>query len=315
MEQIVIQRDFPIRRSELTCPGHSLKMATKAAASEADEVILDLEDACGLSQKVAARATVIEALSTLNWRGKLRAFRPNCLSTKFFYRDLIEVVEAAGRFVDVVVIPKVQAAQDVAFVDRLLTQIEQNVGLPVGRIRIEVLIESAQAVIHAFEIATASPRLASLIFGIADYAGDVGARDFTSEPFALFHYPKAKLLAAARAAGVAAIDNVTVQFRDAERCRDDAGRAAQLGFDGKWAIHPDQVPIINGVFTPTGEEIARAREILALYRQADLDAGLGAIVYQDEMVDAATLRVEWKKLCIARKAGLLPDDAPEKEQP
>jgi citrate lyase subunit beta/citryl-CoA lyase len=308
MDQIVIKRDFSVRRSELTCPGHSLKMATRAAASAADEVILDLEDACGLSQKVAARKTVIEALTTLDWKGKLRAFRPNCLSTKFFYRDLIEVVEAAGPFLDVVVVPKVHRAHDVAFVDRLLTQIEQNMGFPVGRIRIEVLIESAQAVIHAYEIATSSPRLASLIFGIADYAGDIGAKELTKEQFSVYHYPKAKIVAAARAAGLDVIDNVTLQFRDLEQCRRDSEQAAQLGFDGKWAIHPDQLPIINTAFSPTVEEIERAREILALYRKADLDEGLGAVVYKDEMVDAATLRVERKKLLIAKKAGLISDD-------
>lgn len=301
-----LQRDFSIRRSELTCPGHSLKMMGKAAASEADEVILDLEDACAVSQKVAARATVTEALRTLDFGGRVRAFRANSIRTRFFYRDLIEVVEAAGAHLDVVVLPKVEGPADVTFADRLLTQVEQNMGLPLGRIRLEVLIESAAGVIHAHPIACASPRLASLIFGIADYAGDVGARELGDEQFAVYHYPKAKIIAAARAAGIDAIDNVTLKFRDLEQCARDAGRAAQLGFDGKWAVHPDQVPIINRAFTPSAAEIARAQEIVELYRRADLDRGLGAIVYHDEMVDAATLRVEWKKLAIARKAGLLP---------
>lgn len=304
MDQIVIQRDFSIRRTELTCPGHSLKMMTKAAASEADEVILDLEDACAVSQKIEARRTVIEALRTLDFGGKVRAFRPNNVRTRFFYRDLIDVVEAAGQHLDVVVLPKVNGPEDVAFADRLLTQIEQNMGLPIGRIRLEVLIESAAAVIRAFEIASSSPRLASLIFGIADYAGDIGAKELGPEQFQVYHYPKAKIVAAARAAGIDAIDNVTVKFRDLDQCREDARRAAQMGFDGKWAVHPDQVKIINDAFTPSPPEIERAKEILDLYRQADLDAGLGAIVYKDEMVDAATLRVEWKKLAVAKKAGL-----------
>src|SRR5262252_5024099 len=122
-DQLVIARDFRIRRTELTCPAHSLKMMTKAAGSEADEVILDLEDSCGLSQKVEARKTLVEALNTLDFKGKIRAFRPNNLRTKFFYRDVIDVVEAAGKNLDVMVIPKVMGPEDVSFADRLLTQI------------------------------------------------------------------------------------------------------------------------------------------------------------------------------------------------
>src|SRR3954466_312573 len=138
-----------VRRSELACPAHSLKMMAKAVASEADEVVFDLEDGCAPSQKVAARKTLIKAFTTLDFRGKIRAFRPNGIHTKFFYRDVIEVVEAAGKNIDVVVIPKAQDATDVLFADCLLTQIEQNIGLPIGRIRLEVLIESAKGVLHA----------------------------------------------------------------------------------------------------------------------------------------------------------------------
>ncbi len=305
MDQIVIKREFSIRRTELTCPAHSLKMMSKAAASEADEVILDLEDSCGLSQKVEARKTLVEALNTLDFKGKIRAFRPNNLRTKFFYRDLIDVVENAGKNIDVVVIPKVLGPDDVTFVDRLLTQVEQNMGLPIGKIKMEVLIESAAAVIKAYEIASASPRMAGLIFGIADYAGDVGAKELTKEQFSVYHYPKSKTIAAARAAGIDVIDNVTLQFRDLDQCKIDATKAAQIGFDGKWAIHPDQVKIINSVFTPSPDELTRAQEIVELYQKADVDQGLGAIVYKEEMVDAATLRVEWKKLVVAKKAGLL----------
>lgn len=294
-----------VRRSELACPAHSLKMMAKAVASEADEVIFDLEDGCAPSQKISARKTLIDAFNTLDFRGKIRAFRANGLDTKFFYRDVIEVVEAAGSKIDVVVLPKVQDATDVLFADRLLTQIEQNVGFPVGRIRLEALIESAKAVLHAEEIAVSTPRLAGLIFGVVDYAGNIGARDPVREQFALYHYPKAKTVAAARAAGIDVLDGVTLQFRDLQQCEHDARSAAQMGFDGKWAIHPDQVPVINRVFTPTREEITRAQEIIALYEKADADSGLGAVVYKDEMVDAASLPIERRKLAIARKAGLL----------
>jgi citrate lyase subunit beta / citryl-CoA lyase len=298
-------QDITIRRSELACPAHSLKMMAKAAASEADEVVFDLEDGCAPSQKIPARKTLIEAFNTLDFRGKVRAFRPNGLHTKFFYRDVIEVVEAAGNKIDVVVLPKVQDATDVLFADRLLTQIEQNVGLPVGRIRLEALIESAKAVLHAEEIAASTPRLSGLIFGVVDYAGNIGARDPVREQFALYHYPKAKTVAAARAAGIDVVDGVTVQFRDLEQCEHDATLAAQMGFDGKWAIHPDQVPVINRVFTPSPEEITRAQEIMALYEKSDADSCLGAVVYKDEMIDAASLPIERRKLAIARKTGLI----------
>jgi len=294
-----------VRRSELACPAHSLKMMAKAAAGEADEVIFDLEDGCAPSQKIPARQTLIEAFQTLDFGAKVRAFRPNGLHTKFFYRDLIEVVEAAGNKIDVVVLPKVQDASDVLFADRLLAQIEQNIGLPVGRIRLEALIESARAVLHAEAIAASTPRLAGLIFGVVDYAGNIGARDPVREQFALYHYPKAKAVAAARAAGIDVVDGVTLQFRDLAQCEQDARCAAQMGFDGKWAIHPAQVSVINRVFTPSQEEITRAQEIIALYEKADADSGLGAVVYKDEMVDAASLPIERKKLAIAKKTGLL----------
>jgi citrate lyase subunit beta/citryl-CoA lyase len=294
-----------VRRSELACPAHSLKMMAKAAASEADEVVFDLEDGCSPSQKVAARKTLIEAFTALDFRGKIRAFRPNGIHTKFFYRDVIEVVEAAGSKIDVMVVPKVHEAADVLFADRLLTQIEQNIGLPPGRIRLEVLIESAKSVLHAEQIAASTPRLAGLIFGVVDYAGSIGARAAVREQFALYHYPKAKTVAAARAAGIDVIDGVTLQFRDLKQCEHDACSAAQMGFDGKWAIHPDQVPVINRIFTPSPEEITRAQEIIGLYEKADVDSGIGAMVYKDEMVDAASLPIERKKLAIARKTGLL----------
>jgi citrate lyase subunit beta/citryl-CoA lyase len=150
-----------------------------------------------------------------------------------------------------------------------------------------------------------TPRLAGLIFGVVDYAGNIGARDPVREQFALYHYPKAKAVAAARAAGIDVVDGVTVQFRDLEQCEHDATLAAQMGFDGKWAIHPDQVPVINRVFTPSREEITRAQEIIALYEKSAADSGLGAVVYKDEMVDAASLPIERRKLAIARKTGLL----------
>jgi citrate lyase subunit beta/citryl-CoA lyase len=296
-----------LRRSELTCPAHSAKMMAKAAGSSADEVILDLEDACPPSEKAKARRSVVEALQGLDFGHKIRAFRPNGLQSGLFYRDVIEVVEAAGDVLDVVVLPKARGPGDVQFAAELLTQIEHGAGLAVGRIRLEVLIESAAGLLSAREIALASPRLDSLIFGIADYAGDVGMRRFQDDP-SLFHYPRAHIVAAAKAAGLQAIDAVTVQYKDLARCRADAEAAARMGFDGKWAIHPDQLPIINAAFTPSRDELQAALSLVEAYAQAGTERGEGAIAREGEMIDAASLRVEWRKIEIGRKAGLLDDD-------
>jgi citrate lyase subunit beta/citryl-CoA lyase len=302
--QLVVARDFRIRRSELVCPGNAPRKMEKAAASEADQTIFDLEDALAVSQKEAGRQTVIEALRTLDFGGKIRTFRVNNVQMRFCYRDLIEVVEAAGGALDGVVVPKVNGPEDVLFIDRLLSQIEEQVGLPRGHITIEALIESAEGVLHAEQIAKATPRMGGLVFGIVDFAGDIGARETGAEQFFYYHYAKAKTIVAARAAGITCVDGVTLAIRDLEACRRDAEMAARMGFDGKWAIHPSQVPVINAAFTPSADEIARARRILDAYAQADAEQGVGALVIDDEMVDAATLRLEWKKLAIARKAGL-----------
>jgi citrate lyase subunit beta/citryl-CoA lyase len=305
IRQLVIAKEFVARRSELTSPGHSLKMMAKSAASSADQVMFDLEDACAVSQKVAARRTVIAALRTLDFGGKFRAFRPNSLGTPFHYRDVIEVVEAAGQYLDGVVIPKVNGPEDVLFVDRLLTQIEMSMGLPVGRITIEALIESADAVLHAEQIAKATPRMGGLIFGLVDFAGDIGAKEMGAEQFFYYNYAKAKTITAARAAGITCVDGVTLAIRDLEACRRDAEMGARMGFDGKWAIYPPQVEVINAAYSPTPEEIARAQRIMLAYEQADVAQGVGAIVLDDEMVDAASLRVAWKTLALARAAHLV----------
>ena len=304
IRQLVVARDFRIRRSELASPGNALKKMAKAAASDADQTIFDLEDALAVSQKEAGRQTVIEALRTLEFGGKIRTFRVNNVRTRFCYRDLIEVVEAVGGALDGVVVPKVNGPEDVIFIDRLLSQIEEQVGLPRGHITIEALIESADGVLHAEQIARATPRMGGLVFGIVDFAGDIGAQETGAEQFFYYNYAKAKTIVAARAAGITCVDGVTLAIRDLEACRRDARMAARMGFDGKWAIHPAQVAVINEAFTPAPEEIARAQRILDAYARADVEEGVGALVIDDEMVDAATLRLEWKKLAIARKAGL-----------
>lgn len=294
-----------IRRSELTCPGHSLRMMTKAAASDADQVIFDLEDACAISQKEGARRTVVEALTTLDFGPRIRSYRPNGPQTRFFYRDIIEVVEAAGQSIDCVVLPKVNGPEDIIFADRLVTQIELCMGFPVGRIMLEALVETAEGVLHAEAIAKASPRLSGLIFGLVDFAGDIGAKELGSEQFFYYNYAKAKVITAARAAGITVLDGVTLAIKDMEACKRDAEMAARMGFDGKWAVYPPQVAIINAAFTPTAEEIAHAQRIMDAYASAGAEQGVGALVIDDQMIDAASLRVEEKRLAIARRAGLL----------
>lgn len=305
LAELALPRDFPVRRSELTVPGHDARMMGKAAQSGADEVILDLEDACAASQKVAARATVAEALRTLDFGRSLRAYRINPVSTPLCLRDLTEVLEGCNGRVDAVVLPKVEHPDEVRFVDRLIGHLEASHGWERGRIRLEALLETAGGIQRAFEIATASPRMASLIFGVADYAGDLGARGFAERPFEAFHHAKSTLLVAARAAGLAAIDHVTVQFRELDRVAREAEAAADMGFDGKWAIHPSHLAPIHAAFSPRREEVEQALALFRAYGQADRSLGRGAIVVGDRMVDAASLRVEWKRLALARKAGLL----------
>ncbi|MBX7097235.1 MAG: CoA ester lyase [Myxococcaceae bacterium] len=295
---------LPIRRSELTCPGHSLKMMTKAAASDADEVIFDLEDACAVPEKVGARAAIAQAMQTLDFTGgKVRAYRINGVETPWCYRDLVDVLEPAGARVQVVVIPKVKSPDEVTFVDRLVTQIERAKGFAEGAIALEVLIETAAGLSRALEIARASPRVASLIFGVADFAGDLGAGDFRENDGRSFDWARQQLLLAARTAGVDAIDSVTVELKDPARVAKDAAASARLGFDGKWAIHPSQVAPIQSAFTPTPEQLARAKTIVDAYRRSDA-AGKGALLIDGEMVDAATLRVEERRLAVAQRAGL-----------
>lgn len=293
-----------VRRTELTTPAHSMKMMSGAASSKADEVMLDLEDACALSQKVAARKTLVEAATTLDWSGKVLAFRPNNIRTHFFLDDMLEIIGGAGQRIDVVILPKTEAPSEIHYVDRLLTALEMKFGLPPGRIGLEVLIESAMGILHVEEIARASPRMEALIFGIADYSGDTGAL-LTSDAFSSYVYAKQKMIAAAKATGLDAVDCVTLKFKELDLVRSDAERARAMGFDGKWAIHPTHIDVINRAFTPSPAEVERAKRIIDAYHQADVERGLGAIVVGDEMVDRATIRVEEKKLAIAKKAGLL----------
>jgi citrate lyase subunit beta/citryl-CoA lyase len=269
-------------------------MCEVAARAGADLVFLDLEDACAPAAKESARATAVAALTDLDWGRTIRAVRINALDTQWCYGDIIEVVTGARNALDVIIVPKVLNAQDVWWVDVLLTQLEAKLGLP-HRIGLEALIEEADGLLNARDIARSSDRLQALIFGAGDLSASLRARvDGNFQPIGEYpgdywHAVRVQVLAAARAAGIAAIDAPYPGYRDEEGYRQEATRASLLGFDGKWAIHPVQVPIANSVFTPTADEVEAARAVIADYRMAEA-GGVGAVGRDGKLVDAALMR-------------------------
>ncbi|MBX5457503.1 MAG: CoA ester lyase [Thermogemmatispora sp.] len=283
-----------LRRSELSTPASNVRMLQKAAASQADLVMLDLEDSVSPADKEKARGQAIEALRSLDWGNKTRAVRINDLESEYAYRDIVTLVEEAGEHLDILIVPKVKRARDVWWVDRLLTQIEKRCKLtrPLG---LEVLIEETEALINVEKIARASERLEALIFGPADYAASQGidlryiGNDLDAYPGDLWHYARNKIVVAARAAGIEAIDGPYIDIRNLDGYRRECLRASVLGFSGKWAIHPEQIPIANEVFAPAPEQVAQARRLVALYEEAQRH-GQGAIEVEGRMIDVAVIR-------------------------
>ncbi|HEY5477453.1 MAG TPA: CoA ester lyase [Tepidiformaceae bacterium] len=288
-------RPLRLRRCELSTPGSSEKMMAKAAASAADLVFLDLEDAVAPNEKVAARGKIIHALQNLDWGTKTRAVRINSLDTEYAYQDIIEVVEAAGDSLDMIIVPKVKSARDVWWVDCLLTQIETRLrrARPIG---LEVLIEEVEAMINVEEIAKASPRLEALIFGPGDYSASQGVNTKAIGgtdglyPGDVWHYARNKIVIAARAAGIDAVDGPFAMFKDPQGYRRECDRSSILGFVGKWAIHPSQIEIATAVYSPGTDEVAHARTLSAAYAEAEA-RGLGAVAVDGDMVDAASVRI------------------------
>ncbi|GHO43230.1 HpcH/HpaI aldolase/citrate lyase family protein [Ktedonospora formicarum] len=282
-----------LRRSELSTPGSNAYMMRKAAASQSDLVLLDLEDAVSPDAKAEARTQVIQALTTLDWGTKSRAVRINNLESEYAYQDIITVVEEAGEQLDILILPKIRAARDVWWVDVLLTQIEQRLRRT-HPIKLEAFIEEVEAMLHVEEIARASSRLEALIFGPGDYSASQGidSRGIDGS-FAIYpdtwYYARNQIVIAARAAGIDAIDGAYSNFKDPEGYQRECLRARALGFVGKWAIHPSQIEIANQVFSPTPEEVAEARKIDGAYREAQVH-GIGAIAVDGKMVDAAIAR-------------------------
>jgi malyl-CoA/(S)-citramalyl-CoA lyase len=287
------------RRSTLSVPGHIEKMHIKASQSKADVVMLDLEDSVPVEAKEPARETVIRSMLSLDWQGKIVIFRINGLDTPFGYRDLLEVVEAAGPQIDAVVVPKVDHPGDIHFVCRMLDGIEMQKGFS-GRIGIEAIIESAEGLERVSATARASDRLKTLVFGIVDYSVSIGARLVSISghgekeekvyPGHRWNFEMSRIVMAAKAHGLLVIDAPYGNFKDPEGLRRSAAMACALGYDGKWAIHPDQIDIINQVFSPSKEDIARAEKVLAAHREAE-NKGLGAVAVEGRMVDRATVRL------------------------
>jgi citrate lyase subunit beta / citryl-CoA lyase len=283
-----------LRRSELSTPASNERMIAKSASSSADLVFLDLEDSVAPNEKVGARAKAIQALKTLNWGKKTRAVRINDLETEYAYQDIISIVEEAGEYLDIIIIPKVKTARDVWWVDVLLTQIEKRLQRT-KRIGLEVLIEEVEAMINVEEIARSSPRLEALIFGPGDYSASQGVdakyigNDLATYPGDLWHYARNKVVIAARAAGIDAIDGPYLDFKNAEGYRRECARSKVLGIVGKWAIHPDQINIANQLFSPSQEEVDRARKLDATYTEAQ-EKGLGAVAFEGKMIDVAVVR-------------------------
>src|ERR1700731_3558246 len=293
-------------------------MMEKAAASAADEVFLDLEDACAPLEKPAARAKGVEALQTHDWHGKTRVVRINQVTSQFAFDDLGEVVGGAGHLLDCIMVPKVRNAGDVAFVDRALLQLETTHGLPVGRIGIEAQIEDAEGLMRADEIAFASERLETLTYGPADFSAAMQFPSLTvannyDYPGDIFHYVLFKLAVAARAAGIQVVDGPYLAIHDVEGYRAAASRAAALGYDGKWVLHPVQIEPANETFTPAQADFDKAARLLEAYRQATEVERQGAVMLGDEMIDEASRKIAVQFYARGVAAGLTPSPARREE--
>ena len=271
---------------------------------------LDLEDSVAPLEKVAARAKVAEAIRTLDWGDRVLCVRVNAWDTEWTYGDVIEVVSNAGTRLDEIMLPKVQNAAQVVALDLLLTQIEKNVGLPIGHVGIEAQIETTTGLINVEEICAASPRLETIIFGPADFAASMempvltGGVAIDEYPGDHFNYVFSKILMAGRANGLQVIDGPFLKVRDQDALREFAQRTRVLGYDGKWALTPDQAAVLNEVYSPTQEQFDRAWAILDAYQQATEGELKGAVMFGDEMIDEASRKMAIKFVARGTRAGL-----------
>ena len=286
-----------LQRSELAVPGSNPALFEKAAASDVDYVFLDLEDAVAPGDKVQARLNVIEGLRDIDWRGlgKTISVRINGIDTHYMYRDVVDVVEQAGEHLDTILIPKVGVAADVYMVDAMVSQIEEACGLT-EKIGIEALIETTLGMANVESVAVSSSRLEAMHFGVADYAASCRARTTNigglnpDYPGDQWHQALSRMLVACRAYGLRPIDGPFGDFNDPDGYIDGARRAAALGYEGKWAIHPSQAALANEVFSPPVAEVDRAHRILVALEEAAAE-GRGAAQLDGRMIDAASARM------------------------
>jgi len=290
-------------RCQLFGPGSRPQIFEKMAASAADVINLDLEDSVTPDDKPQARANIIAAIKDIDWGDKTLSVRINGLDTPYWYRDVVELLEADTPRLDIIMIPKVGCASDIYAVDALVSAIEAAKGRtkPIG---FEVIIESAAGIAHVEEIAAASPRMQAMSLGAADFAASMGMQTTgiggTQENYYMlhdgvkhwsdpWHWAQTAIVAACRTHGVLPVDGPFGDFSDDEGFRAQARRSVTLGMVGKWAIHPRQVAIANEVFTPSEQAVSEAREILAAMEQAKAE-GAGATVYKGRLVDIASIK-------------------------
>jgi citrate lyase subunit beta/citryl-CoA lyase len=298
------------RRSCLSTPGSSDRFLAKAPSTIADMTFLDLEDSVAPNEKVAARAKVVAAIRDQVWDDRVLCVRVNAWDTAWTYADVIEIVGGAGPRLDEVMLPKVESAAQVVALDLLLTQVEKNVGLPVGHVGIEAQIETARGLINVDDICAASPRLEAIIFGPADFAASIempvltGGVAIPEYPGDHFHYVFSRILMAGRANGLQVIDGPFLKVRDKDALREFALRTKMLGYDGKWALTPDQALVLNDVYSPTQEQFDRACDILDAYRVATEENKTGSVMFGDEMIDEASRKMATKFLSRGTRAGL-----------
>jgi citrate lyase subunit beta/citryl-CoA lyase len=293
-------------------PGSNPRFLVKARELAVDEVFLDLEDAVAPAEKEQSRAEVVRALRDGGWGGKTRAVRINDVRTGWAYRDVVDVVEQAGEWLDAIVLPKVTGPLDVGWLDLLLSQIELATGLAPGGIAIEAQIEDAAGLAGADAIAASSPRLEALVFGPADFMASMGMRSLTvgaqpaGYPGDAFHYAHMRILTAARANGLQAIDGPYAAIRDLDGLAASAASAAAIGFDGKWVLHPGQVDPVNTEFSPSQADYDRAELLLAAYEYYTTVQRRGAAMLDGEMIDEASRKLALVAAARGRAAGMQP---------
>jgi citrate lyase subunit beta/citryl-CoA lyase len=299
------------RRTTLAVPASNPRFIEKARGLPADEFFLDLEDAVAPQAKEEARANVVAALNAGGWADRIRVVRVNDVMTPYAYRDVIEVVEGAGANLDCLMLPKVSSPDHVVWLDLLLTQIERAAGLPVGRIGIEAQIEDARGLTRVDEIAASSPRLEALVFGPGDLMASINMKTLVvgEQPPGYtegdaYHYILMRILLAARAHDLQAIDGPYFNVRDVDAFTRAARRSAALGFDGKWVLHPAQIEAGNAVYSPSQDDYDHAELILDAYDHATRIEGRGAAMLGDEMIDEASRKMAAVIAAKGRAAGL-----------